>query len=39
MCQPKFKRGKGRPQKTRFKNFMEKQGMPFSGSKKGKKQM
>lgn len=36
LCQPIVKRGRGRPKVSRFKNYMEKMGVPFSGRKKGK---
>ena len=36
LCQPVTKRGRGRPQLKSFKNFLERAGSTFSGSKKGK---
>ena len=36
LCQPVTKRGRGRPQVNRFKNFLEKKGSAFCATKKGK---
>ena len=36
LCQPVTKRGRGRPQVNRFKNFLEKKGLAFCATKKGK---